>query len=59
MSVLYCSLGSVGIDIKREYACCSGPSRRERKDARAGTDISNSFATEVQAQQESREKRAC
>ena len=47
MSVLYCCLGSVGIDIKREYTCCSGPSRRERKDARAGTNVSNSFAAEI------------
>jgi hypothetical protein len=47
MSVLDCSLCSVGVDVKREYACCSGLSGRERKDARSGTNVSNSFAAEV------------
>lgn len=48
MSVLDCSPCRIGVDIEREYACCSGLGGRERKDARARTNVSNSFAAEVQ-----------
>jgi hypothetical protein len=48
MSVLHRSPCSIGVDIEREYTCCSGLGGRERKDARAGTNVSNSFAAEVQ-----------
>ena len=56
MGVFNCSHCGIGINVERNYARCSGSGRRQGEDPRPRAHVSHSFADQIYARKELREK---